>query len=77
MKRIFIIFNPISAGVVRNPIHAKWRGQKYPTHLTSVLNIQWSWNLVWIVTTINEVDSQIFVVNSGSTFCWRQQNFTS
>ena len=54
--------NPISAGVILTPIHAEeGGGQKCPTHLTSVSNIQWSWNLVWMITTIIEVESQFFL----------------
>ena len=42
-----------------------------PTDLFSVSNIQWSWNLIWMITTTIEVESQIFVVISNSIFCWR------
>ena len=62
-------------GVVRTRIHADGSGQKCPAHLTSVSSIQWSWNLILIITTSTEVEPQIFVVISNSVFCWRQQNF--
>ena len=62
-------------GVVRTVFTLTGAGQKCPTHLTSVSSIQWSWNLILIITTSTEVESQIFVVIFDSVFCWRQQNF--
>ena len=41
-----------------------------PTHLFFVSNIQWSWNLIWMITTTIEVESQIFAI-SNSISCWR------
>ena len=67
--------NPIITGVTRTPIPAEGV-QKCFAHLTSVSNIQWSWNLVSMIPTSIEVDLQIVVVISDYIFCWCQENVT-
>ena len=71
----FFPFNPISAWAVHTAIHDDGgSGQKCPAHLLSVSNIQWNWTLLWMIITT--IESQTFVVISGSIFSWCQQNFT-
>ena len=67
-----LLINPVSAWVVCTLLHAQWEGRvgKCPTDLNFVLNIQWSWSFLWMITTIIEIKSQNFVVVSDSIFCW-------